>query len=151
MKGVEYVFWHIFRDSEIKLGSIMKKILNVLLVITTLLISSWVHAQSIEGVVAGLKKGDVAQIVSNAGSSFSLTMVDKSNNYSKDQAQQIIKDFFGKNTVKGFDVKHKGSSPNGQYAIGTLATSGGNYRVNIFMKKEGSKEVIKELRFQLIE
>lgn len=129
----------------------MKKLFSILLVISAIFITSSLYAQSIDGVVAGLKKGDAAQIAGNAGDNFSLTMLDKSNNYSKDQAQQIIKDFFGKNTVKGFDVKHKGSSPNGQYAIGTLSTSGGNYRVNIFMKKEGSKEVIKELRFQLIE
>lgn len=129
----------------------MKKILHFLFVASTMFITSTVCAQSIDGVVAGLKKGDAAQVVSNANGNFSLAILDKKNTYSKDQAQQIIKDFFGKNSVKGFDVKHKGSSPSGQYAIGTLVTSGGNYRVNIFMKKEGGREVIKELRFQLIE
>ena len=129
----------------------MKKLLVGLLFVSAIGITSSLYGQSIDGVVKGLKNGDATQITDNAGENFSLTMLDKSNNYSKKQAQQIIKDFFSKNEVKGFDVKHKGNSPNGQYAIGTLSTAAGNYRINIFMKKEGSKEVIKELRFQLIE
>jgi len=129
----------------------MKKFIAVVFVTASLFMASALYAQSIDGVVTGIKNGNAAQITDNAGDSFSLTIMDKSNNYSKSEAQQAIKDFFGKNPVKGFEVKHKGNSPKGQYAIGTLSTSGGNFRVNIFMKKEGSKEVIKELRFQLIE
>lgn len=129
----------------------MKKITGIVMVALGLFIVSSLHAQSIDGVVNGLKGGNAAQITENAGDSFSLTLLDKSNNYTKAQAQQLIKDFFGKNAVKGFDLKHKGNSPNGQYAIGTLSTSGGSYRVNIFMKKDDGKEVIKELRIQLIE
>ncbi|HMR85757.1 MAG TPA: DUF4783 domain-containing protein [Niabella sp.] len=129
----------------------MKKFIAVVFVAASLFIASALYAQSIDGVVTGIKNGNAGQITDNAGESFSLTIMDKSNNYSKSEAQQAIKDFFSKNQVKGFEVKHKGNSPKGQYAIGTLSTSGGNFRVNIFMKKEGSKEVIKELRFQLIE
>lgn len=109
------------------------------------------NAQNIDGVINGLKTGNAATIAANAPTNMLLTISDKSDTYSSAQAQQIIKDFFGKNAPKGFDLKHKGDSPNGRYAIGTLATSNGNYRVNIFMKNEGGKEVIKELRFQLIE
>lgn len=126
-------------------------------IITTLFIGMmlWVpftgKAQNIDGVINGIKAGNVDQIINNAGENLSLTILDKNNTYSKAQAQQIIKDFFAKNSVKAFELKHKGNSPNGKYAIGTLSTSGGNYRVNIFMKADGSKEIIKELRFQLIE
>ena len=129
----------------------MKKLISVVFVALSFFIHTALKAQSIDGVVTGIKKGNATQITDNAGDSFSLTIMDKSNNYSKADAAKVIKDFFGKNVVKSFDVKHKGNSPNGQYAIGTLTTSAGNYRVNIFMKKENNKEVIKELRFQLIE
>ncbi len=129
----------------------MKKIAGTIMVVSALFIALSLHAQGIDGVVNGLKKGNAAQVTENAGDSFSLTLLDKSGNYKNAQAQQLLKDFFGKNTVKAFDLKHKGNSPNGQYAIGTLATTGGSYRVNIFMKKDNRKEVIKELRIQLIE
>lgn len=129
----------------------MKKLIGVVFVAAFIFISSSLYAQNIDGVMAGIKKGDAAQITGNAGQSFSLTIMDKSNNLSKPEAQTALRNFFAKNAVKSFEVKHKGNSPKGQYAIGTLTTSEGNFRVNIFMKKEGSKEVIKELRFQLIE
>lgn len=129
----------------------MKKSLALLL----LSLAFWgfvnLNAQNIDGVINGLKAGNAVTITANAGGNMLLTIADKSGTYNSSQAQAALKDFFGKTTVKGFDLKHKGNSPNGRYAIGTLATSQGNYRVNIFMKNENGKEVIKELRFQLIE
>lgn len=129
----------------------MKKSLALIL----LSLSFWgliqLNAQNIDGVINGLKSGNAAAITANAPTNMLLTIADKSDTYSSTKAQQQLKDFFGKNAPKGFEVKHKGKSPNGNYAIGTLTTANGNYRVNIFMKNEDGKEVIKELRFQLIE
>ncbi|MCD2423436.1 DUF4783 domain-containing protein [Niabella pedocola] len=130
----------------------MKHFLRLsLIAFATSLLITGLHAQSVDGVITSLKTGNAAQLVANVGENMELKIADKSNTYSKSQAEQALKDFFGKNAVKGFELKHKGSSPNGNYAIGTLQTAGGNYRVNIFMRKEKSGEVIKELRFQLIE
>ncbi|GAB3008433.1 hypothetical protein GCM10027051_05920 [Niabella terrae] len=129
----------------------MKKIASIVLIAAAIFVTTGLHAQSIDGVVGGLKSGSAEKVAANAGKNLTLNVQGKSSTYSKTQAQQIIKDFFSKNSVKGFELKHKGSSPSGHYAIGTLSTGNGNYRVNIFMKNEGSKEVIKELRFQLIE
>lgn len=129
----------------------MKRFLSLLLVSGLLFFTFAVNAQNIDGVISGIKTGNATAISNNSGSNILLTILDKSNTYSKAQAQQILRDFFAKNTVKDFELKHKGDSPNGRYAIGTLTTANGNYRVNIFMKNEDSKEVIKELRFQLIE
>ncbi len=80
-----------------------------------------------------------------------LTLPDKSDNYSKAQAQLIVKDFFSNNGVKGFELKHKGDSPGGHFCIGTLQTNAGNFRTNVFMKIKNGKEVVKEIRFQSIE
>ena len=129
----------------------MKKILLMLLAFTGLILANNVHAQNIDAVIAGLKAGDTDKISKNIGDNVVLNIAEKSNTYSTAQAVQVLKDFFTKSTVKGFEIKHKGVSPNGNYGIGTLTTKTGNYRVNIFMKKDGNIEVIKELRFQLIE
>lgn len=129
----------------------MKKSLTLL--VLSLAFWGFVHvnAQNIDGVINGIKQGNAVTISSNVGGNLLLTIADKRGTYNSKDAQKVIKSFFDQASVKGFDVKHKGNSPNGRYAIGTLATSQGNYRVNIFMKNEGGKEVIKELRFQLIE
>ncbi len=62
-----------------------------------------------------------------------------------------IKDFFTHNGVKGFELKHKGTSTGGYFAIGTLQTNSGNFRTNIFMKTKSGKDVVKEIRFQSID
>ena len=80
-----------------------------------------------------------------------LTLPDKSDSYSKAQAQQIVRDFFSNNNVKGFDLKHKGDSPGGHFCIGTLQTGAGNFRTNVFLKSKNGREVIKEIRFQPVE
>ena len=80
-----------------------------------------------------------------------LTLPDKSDSYSKAQAALIIRDFFSNNGVKGFELKHKGDSPGGQFCVGTLQTGTGNFRTNLFMRVKNGKEVVKEIRFQAIE
>lgn len=129
----------------------MKKIFVYLLLGAFLFIASALKAQSLDGVIIGLKAGSAEKITENAGDNMLLTILDKGGTYNKAQALQLMKDFFSKNSAKNFDLKHKGESPNGRFAIGTLVTGNGNYRVNIFMKNDGGKELIKELRFQLIE
>lgn len=55
---------------------------------------------------------------------------------SRAQAEQIVKKFFDKNAPKNFTIKHSGKSQLGiEYRIGELETSGGNFRVNINLKK----------------
>lgn len=130
----------------------MKHLLRLSLIALMVVLSvAGLNAQSVDGVIAALKTGNATQVVGNVGDNMQLTIAEKTSTHSKAQAEQALKEFFGKSTVKGFELKHKGSSPTGNYAIGTLQTAGGNYRVNIFMRKEKGGEVIKELRFQLIE
>ena len=69
--------------------------------------------------------------------------------YSKAQAELIVKDFFAKNIPKNFTSKHGGESKDGaKFNIGTLETSGGNFRTYFFLKKEGDNLIIKELRIE---
>ena len=68
--------------------------------------------------------------------------------YSKAQAEQVMKDFFMKNSPTSFKIMHKGSSVgNSMYGIGTMQTSKGGYRVNVFYKKNGADYVIYKLKF----
>ena len=80
--------------------------------------------------------------------SVELSMPDKSNSYSKSQAELVLKDFFATNAVKGFEVIHKGENAGSQYCIGTLVTKTGSYRTTIFMKQKGDGQVLQELRFE---
>jgi hypothetical protein len=131
----------------------MKRLFIPLLAVTTLLLTSFTlqSQSSIDDVIASIRSGNSNELAKFFDDSVELTLPDKSDSYSKAQAQLIVKDFFGNNGVKGFDLKHKGDSPGGHFCIGTLQTNAGNFRTNVFMKTKGGKEVVKEIRFQSVE
>ena len=110
-----------------------------------------VQSGSIDEVIGALRAGNSSELSKYFDEKVELTLPDKSDSYSKAQAQLIVKDFFGNNGVRGFELKHKGDSPGGHFCIGTLQTNAGNFRTNVFMKVRNGKEVIKEIRFQAID
>ncbi|MBI5857788.1 MAG: DUF4783 domain-containing protein [Sphingobacteriales bacterium] len=129
----------------------MKTLFSTLLVGSFILLSSFVQQGSIDEVIGALRSGNSGDLSKYFDENIELTLPDKSDSYSKAQAQLIVKDFFKNNGVKGFELKHKGDGPDGHFCIGTLQTNSGNFRTNVFMKTKNNKEVVKEIRFQAIE
>jgi hypothetical protein len=129
----------------------MKAIFTSFLAVSMIMMSSFAQPGTIDEVIGALRSGDATGLSKYFDENVELTLPVKSDSYSKAQAQVILKDFFGNNGVKGFELKHKGDSPGGHYCIGTLQTKSGNFRAHVFMKSKGSKEVVKEIRFQSIE
>jgi len=113
------------------------------------LLSSFISQNGIEDVIGALKAGNTPGLSKYFDNYVDITMPDKSSNYSKSQAELIIKDFFANNGVKNFEVKHRGDNENGEYCIGTLQTKNGNYRTKVYMRVKGNKQVIQEIGFQL--
>jgi hypothetical protein len=129
----------------------MKSILTSLLVATMVVMSSFAQPGSIDEVIGALRSGNATELSKHFDENLEVTLPVKSDSYSKAQAVVILKDFFNNNSVKGFDLKHKGNSPGGHYCIGTLQTKSGNFRAHVFMKSKGGKEVVNQIRFQSIE
>lgn len=124
----------------------MKRILAAFIVVVSL--SSFSLFLGIDDVVASIRSGNAAQVSKFFDNNVELSMPDKSNSYSKSQAELVLKDFFANNVVKDFTVIHKGENAGSQYCIGTLQTKGGTYRTTIFMKQKGNVQVLQELRFE---
>jgi len=60
-------------------------------------------------------------------------------------AEQIVKNFFAQNKPSGFSINQTGNSTEGsQYAIGTLTTAKGKFRVYFLVKKS----LITQLQFE---
>lgn len=112
------------------------------------LFSSFTISTNIDDVVGAIKLGNASQLSKFFDNSVEVSMPDKSNSYSKSQAEMVLKDFFSTNNVKGFEVIHKGENNGSQYCIGTLQTGNGAYRTTIFMKQRAGTEVLQELRFE---
>jgi hypothetical protein len=112
------------------------------------ILSSFSFFLSIDEVVGAMKNGDAAQIARHFDNTVEISMPDKSNNYSKSQAEMVLKDFFSTNGVKNFQVLHKGENAGSQYCIGTLVTKNGSFRTTVFMKQKSDKQLLQEIRFE---
>lgn len=129
----------------------MKSFFTSLLITVVFSLSSFTTQNTIDNVIGALRSGNASELAKYFDDNVELTLPDKSDSYSKAQAQQIVRDFFSNNNVKGFDLKHKGDSPGGHFCIGTLQTAAGNFRTNVFLKTRNGREVVKEIRFQPVE
>jgi len=116
--------------------------------ILTVLFSSFVLFIGIDDVISAMRSGNSSQVAKYFDNNVEISMPDKSNSYSKSQAELVLKDFFISNPVKGFEIIHKGENAGSQYCIGKLITKNGDYRTTIFMKQKGTGQVLQELRFE---
>ena len=102
----------------------------------------------IDEVVAAMRSGNSTLIAKYFDDLVDISMPDKSNTYSKNQAELVLKDFFTNNPVKKFEIIHKGENAGSQFCIGTLYTKNGSFRTTIFMKQKGGGQLLQELRFE---
>lgn len=106
---------------------------------------------TLESVIGALKNGNATQLAARFEKELTLTLPDQSLQVSKAQAQAAITKFFSNYPVTGFELKHRGNAPGGAFAIGTLLTEKGQFRVNVFMSPGGPKEGVRELRIQTMD
>ena len=128
----------------------MKKSLRLSVMLMLLTFSLFASLDIFENISSSIRTGDAKQLSRFFNASVDLTILNKEEVYSKAQAEQIVKDFFGKNTPKSFTIIHNGLSKEGsKYAIGNLVTiQGVNYRTYLYIKQSGGTEFIQELRFE---
>lgn len=105
-------------------------------------------SSSFDEVIKAIKAGDSDEVAKFFDNTVEITLPEKSNSYSKSQAELVLHDFFASNKIKDFEVLHKSETGGSQYCIGNLITTNGTYRTTIFMKQKGDKELLQELRFE---
>jgi hypothetical protein len=128
---------------------IMKNFLPLVLVTFSLLVTSFKPIYSIEEVVTAMRSGDANQLSKYFDDRIDIQLPSKSENYSRAQAEMILRDFFSSNAVKNFQVKHTGENNGAQFCIGMLQTKNGNYRTKLYMKQKGERQVLQEIGFQM--
>jgi Domain of unknown function (DUF4783) len=133
----------------------MKNYLGLILLTFTFFFSSFSTrfgtGMEIEDIAVAMKSGNAAQLSRYFDNRVDITLPDKSDNYSRAQAEMVIRDFFTNNSVRNFEIKYKGENSGSKYCIGTLQTKNGNYRTNLFLKQKNDKQVLQEIAFQSIE
>ncbi|MFN5345646.1 MAG: DUF4783 domain-containing protein [Bacteroidota bacterium] len=126
----------------------MKNLIFILIFAPLSLFSAPSIVDPYEDIANAIRSGDARSVSRYFSNSVDLTLIGQEDVYSKAQAEQILKDFFNKNTPRSFSIIHRGESKDGaKYAIGNLTTSSGNYRVYYYFKVAGGSVNIQELRF----
>jgi hypothetical protein len=103
----------------------------------------------LDQVAGALRSGNSKEVARYFDSSVEITILDRESSYSKTQGEMVLRDFFAKNQVSGFELKHRGTSGEGStYGIGTLRTPSQQYRVYYYVKQKGAQQLIQEIRFE---
>jgi len=102
----------------------------------------------LENIEKTIKVGNARELVKFCNETIELKINGESANYSRNQAEIVLREFFQKNPVRGFSYIHKGSSPEGlKYSIGKYLFEEGSYRVVMFLKEKDDSYQIDTLNF----
>ncbi len=102
-----------------------------------------------EGITKAITAGNSKALGAYLTGNVDLTVNETSGVYSKDQAEVILNRFFSDHKPSGYSIKHEGKSKlEDFYYIGDLKTAKSDYRLTFFLKKEGDKFLIKQLRIE---
>ncbi len=95
-----------------------------------------------------LQNGDAERLSAWFAHNLEIDILGSVNVSSKNQAKQVLKDFFTSYTPKSFTIVHKSGMPPMKYAIGNLTAGGNVYRVTLFVKVQDEGSFIQSLRIE---
>lgn len=104
-----------------------------------------------DAVASAIRSGNVNRLSVFFDAQVDISLPDKSDTYSKSQAEMVIGDFFNTNVVQNFKITQQGESGGTFFCAGLLQTRSGNFRTTLFFKHKGDKHFLEEIRFQSVE
>ena len=113
-------------------------------------ISSFLYGQGdiINDAKLAIKAGSSKELIKYFNESVELGIDGENMNYSKTQAEFVLKDFFKKYPPSDCVYIHQGASPEGsKYAIGKYTHAGGTFRLFMLVKQVKGAYVIDRLDF----
>ena len=100
------------------------------------------------GISIAFKAGNAAELAKYMNATVELLLLDKEDFYKKNVAETILKDFFHNYHTKDFVIRHQGARNEAHYAIGSLKTEKGDFRVYFLLKRVGKDMLIHLIRIE---
>ena len=122
---------------------------NFKYLVVLFLLFSFKGGRNLDSIIMSIESGNSTRLSAFFDSSLEISLPDKSNNYSKVQAELILKDFFKLHQVKRFEVLHSGDNVGAKYCIGNLYTHNGTFRTTLYIKQTAQKSILQEIRFDV--
>jgi hypothetical protein len=120
----------------------------VLIALSSLSARAQDQAKIPEGIAIAIKAGNATDLSKYMNSTIELLLLDKEDFYKKNVAETILKDFFAEYHAKDFTIRHQGAKNDAQYAIGSLKTEKGDFRVYFLLKKVDQELLIHQIRIE---
>lgn len=123
---------------------------KIILLFTTLLITGFtVYAQIPDEIASSIREGNSAKLSKYFNQNVELLVLEYECSCSKSQAQQVVNDFFVKSPPTKFTIIHQGGKGDSNYAIGSLETQNGKFRVYFLIKTINQVSFIHQLRIEV--
>ena len=100
------------------------------------------------GISIAFKAGNSAELSKYMNSTIELLLLDKEDFYKKNVAEAILRDFFRNYPTRDFTIRHQGAKNDAHYAIGSLRTDKGDFRVYFLLKKVENELLIHQIRIE---
>jgi hypothetical protein len=126
----------------------MKGILGMSVMTLALMLVSFRPVYTLDDIAYAIRLGNAGELSRYLDSRVDICLPEKSDSYSKIQAEMIIRDFFSTNVVRNFVVRKIGFTGGSEYCVGVLQTRNGDYRTTLLTRQKGDKQLLQELRFQ---
>ncbi len=102
----------------------------------------------IDQVKESIKAGSAKELSKYFNQAVDVTIEGKPENFSKAQAEFVLRDFFKAHPPSEFNIIHQGSSKGGQpFAIGQYKSNSETYRVWMKIKTTSNEQLIQEISF----
>jgi hypothetical protein len=101
-----------------------------------------------EAIILAFRAGNAEELSKHFYNNIELIILENEDVYSKTQAEQILRKFFTDHRPSSFNIIHEGGKETSRYAIGSLSTSSGNFRVSFLIKNQDGTPLIHQLRIE---
>jgi len=105
-------------------------------------------AQIPNEIVTSIQSGNDVSLAAYFNENVELVVESHDDVYSKSQAQQIVAEFFKSNKPKQFSIIHQGGKEDARYAIGSLTTATGAFRVYFLLRIKNNTTLIHQLKIE---
>jgi len=127
----------------------IRPLLPALILLTQLFYQAAFQGDIVDTLSALFKSANSKEISKNFSSSVELSINEEEDVFSKAQSEQILREFFTKNPPVNATIVHLiNTNPNYRFAILSLLTRNGKFRVAITLKKAANTFLITELRVE---
>ncbi len=101
-----------------------------------------------EGVPLAFRAGNAEALAEFFNEDIELVILEEEDVYSRKQAEQIMRKFFTNHRPSAFKIIFEGGKETSRYAIGSLKTENGVFRIYLLIKKQDNQPLIHQLRIE---